>query len=66
MPQVMGGEGGLDKAAAQWSCAECADAGKAFTDEEAQVIFHCVKAHGAYDVSRDTVNKVVRVQSTQT
>ena len=66
MPQVMGGEGGLDKAVAQWSCGECADAGKAFTDEEAQVIFHSVKVHSAYDVNRDAVNKVIRVQSKQT
>ena len=65
MPQVIGGEGKLDKAAAQWSCGECADAGQAFTDEEAQVILHCVQKHKAYDVNRDTANKVVRVQSKQ-
>lgn len=65
MPQVMGGEGRLATAATQWSCGECADAGKEFKDEEAQVILHSVQKHNAYDVSRDTVNKVVRVQSTQ-
>lgn len=66
MPQVMGGEGNLDTAAEQWSCGECADAGKEFKDEEAQVILHSVQKHNAYDVSRDTLNKVVRVQSQQT
>ena len=62
MPQVMMGEGN-ETVGEQWSCGDCAEAGTEFKDEEAKVILHSVKTHSAYNVSRDTVNKIVRAQS---
>ena len=63
MPQVMGGEGKLDKPAVQWSCGTCADTGEQYEGEEAQVILHCVQHHGAYTVQRDIATRLVRVES---
>lgn len=62
MPQVVMGEGNEAKGES-WSCGDCAAEGKTFTDEEAKVILHSVKIHGAHDVIRDTANKIVRGQS---
>jgi hypothetical protein len=59
----MMGEGKATKAAERWSCGDCAAEGKEFSGEEANVILHSVKIHGAYTVSRDTASKVVRVQT---
>jgi hypothetical protein len=65
MPQVMGGEGKLDRPAARWSCGVCVDTGEQFQGEEAQVILHCVQHHGAYTVKRDVAKRIVRVESGQ-
>ena len=59
MPQVIGGEATKIEAE-QWTCGDCADAGKEFKEEESKVILHSVNAHSAYDVNRDTAKKVVR------
>ena len=59
MPQVIGGEATTIHAE-QWTCGDCADAGKEFREEESKVILHSVNAHSAFDVNRDTDKKTVR------
>ncbi len=59
MPQVIGGEA-TTMDTEQWSCGDCTEAGQEYKEEEAKVILHSVSAHRAFEVKRDTENKVVR------